>query len=157
MNRITRDDSSTRRFYRTNGSNTNSNNSIELTAEVDELIDNKAYRPRYRKLMREYPSELTALAKYARSQARPSRFFAKCCAVANWERTLRFIAKIAKVRRMAERVARKLQTDVTRFIYKQVWAGVNVERWADTAAEVGRDKTKYFAWLCRQEVMVRAT
>jgi hypothetical protein len=48
-------------------------------------------------------------------------------------------------------VARKLRTTVSRFIYQQIWRGVNVERWAATAAEVGRHKAKYFTWLCKQQ------
>jgi hypothetical protein len=50
-----------------------------------------------------------------------------------------------------ERVATKLKTAVTSFIYQQAWRGVNVERWADHAAEVGEHKGKYFTWLCRRE------
>jgi hypothetical protein len=28
---------------------------------------------------------------------------------------------------------------------------VNVERWADAAAEAGKHKAKYFTWLCKRE------
>src|SRR6266568_2201226 len=62
---------------------------------------------------------------------------------------LKFVAGLFRVRELAERVAKKLQTAVTGFIYQQVWRGVNVERWADTAAEAGEHKGKYFTWLCR--------
>jgi hypothetical protein len=42
------------------------------------------------------------------------------------------------------------------FIYKQIWRGVNVERWAVAAEEVrhdkpGQSKEKYFAWMCVNE------
>jgi hypothetical protein len=69
----------------------------------------------------------------------------------NWERTLKFLAELFRVRELAQRVATKLKTAVTAFIYQQVWRRVNVERWADTAVEVGEHKGKYFTWLCRRE------
>jgi len=42
------------------------------------------------------------------------------------------------------------------FVYKQIWAGRNVERWAVAAEEVSHDKPKQsrgrlFAYLCKQE------
>ena len=132
------------------------NSSIELPEEIDALIDNKAYRPRYKKLMRLYPRELIAWAQVARDQKQPSHYFAKGCAVAAWDRTLKFLAKLSKVQETAARVAQKLSTEVTKFIYRQVWQGANVERWADTAAEVGRHKGKHFAWLCKRELDARA-
>jgi hypothetical protein len=82
----------------------------------------------------------------------PSHYFAKGCKVGIWEeRTLKFLAELFAVRELAERVATKLKTAVTRYIYQQVWRGVNVERWADMAAEAGEHKAKYFTWLCRRE------
>jgi hypothetical protein len=130
--------------------------SIELPAEIDALIDNKSYRPRFQKLWRLYPQELVEWARVAIEKKGltepPSHYFAKGCKVGIWEeRTLKFLAELAKVRELAERVAAKLNTAVTRFIYQQVWRGVNVERWADMAAEVGEHKGKYFTWLCRRE------
>ena len=133
------------------GSVNNSNTSIEIPAAVDELIDNKAYYNKFRKLMRENPRELMALAEIAHTKAKPSRWFAVATAKANWERTLKFVNELFRVRELAERVAKKLKTVTTNFIYQQVWRGVNVERWADTAAEVGKDPAKYFTWLCRRE------
>ncbi len=126
--------------------------SIEIPAEVDALIDNKAYYNKFRKLMREYPQEIMALVELARHKDQPSHWFARVTAKKNWERTLKFVAGLFRVRELAERVAKKLQTAVTGFIYQQVWRGVNVERWADTAAEAGEHKGKYFTWLCRREL-----
>src|SRR6266540_7363183 len=134
------------------GSANNSITSIEIPAEVDELIDNKAYYNKFRKLMREYPQEIMALVELAHTKAQPSHWFARVTAKKNWERTLKFLSELFKVRELAERVAKKLQTAVTGFIYQQVWRGVNVERWADTAAEVGEHRGKYFTWLCRREL-----
>src|SRR6266511_6119336 len=133
------------------GSASNNITSIEIPAEVDALIDNKAYYNKFRKLMREYPREIMVLAELARTKTQPSRWFATVTAKNNWERTLKFLAELFRVRELAKRVAEKINTAVTGFIYQQVWRGVNVERWADTAAEVGEHRAKYFAWLCRRE------
>jgi hypothetical protein len=133
------------------GSAGNNITSIEIPAAVDQLIDNKAYYNKFRKLMREYPREIMALVELAHTKAQPSRWFATVTAKKNWERTLKFLAELFRVRELAERVADKLNTAVTNFIYQQVWRGVNVERWAATAAEVGEHKAKYFTWLCRRE------
>jgi hypothetical protein len=133
------------------GSVNNSITSIEIPAEVDALIDNKAYYNKFRKLVREYPKEILTLAELASTKDRPSHWFARVTAKKNWERTLKFLAELFRVRELAERVAKKLSITVTSFIYQQVWRGVNVERWADTAAEVGEHRAKYFTWLCRRE------
>jgi len=101
-------------------------------------------------------SRLLELAEIARTKDKPAFWFAAACSKAEWERTLKFLAKLAEVQKTAVQVAQKLRTDVTKFIYQQVWLGVNVERWADTAAEVGKRKAAYFAWLCRREVQARA-
>ena len=93
-----------------------------------------------------------AWAQVARNQKNVRPLVRKSLFNGEWDRTLKFLAKLVKVQETAERVAQKLGTEVTKFIYRQIWRGVNVERWADTAAEVGRHKGKYFAWLCRREV-----
>src|SRR6266542_4591169 len=132
--------------------------SVELPAEIDALIDDKRYLPRFKKLWRLYPQQLLAWAKVARKQEHltepPSHYFAKGCKVGIWEeRTLKFLAKLFKIEQAAERVAQKLRMEVTNFIYKQLWRGVNVERWADIARETrhdkpGQSKARHFAWLC---------
>src|SRR6266516_1531826 len=129
---------------------------VELPAEIDALIDDKRYLPRFKKLWRLYPRELVAWAKVARGHRSltepPSHYFAKGCKVGRWEeQTLKFLAKLAKVEQMAERVAQKLRIEVSKYIYQQIWRGVNVERWADMAAETGRHKARYFAWWCKRE------
>ena len=63
--------------------------------------------------------------------------------------TLEWVKRLFKVRELAQRVAEKLRTTVSGFIYQQIWRGANVERWAGTAAEGGRHKAKYFTWLCK--------
>jgi len=44
------------------------------------------------------------------------------------------------VAQKAEQIARRLGTQINNFIYKQIWRGVNVERWAVAAEEVRHDK-----------------
>jgi len=69
---------------------------------------------------------------------------------------LPYFAKLKEVARKAEAVARRLGTQINKFIYKQIWKGVNVERWAIAAQEVrhnkpGQSREKYFAWPCVNE------
>jgi hypothetical protein len=132
-----------------------------LPREIDDLIDTtgKQYRRKYRSMIKQgYLRQLLQLVRYTRSMEAegklredPCHFFAKYAKKDNWKRTLEHLAKLAKVQETAVRVAAKLRSEVTKFIYREVWRGVNVERWADTAAEVGRNRPAYFAWLCRRE------
>jgi len=142
------------------------NTSIELPQEIKELITGsdfwvEAKTNRYKKLIREgHLDKLLHLAKMAHTQAtreHPSHWFAKACSKARWEKyTLPYFAKLKEVARKAEHVARRLGTKVNNFIYKQIWNGVNVERWAVAAQEIRHDKPgqsreKHFAWLCANE------
>src|SRR6266571_731685 len=74
------------------GGVSNNITSIEIPAEVDELIDNKAYRNKFHSLMRQYPREIMALVELAHGKTQPSRWFATVTAKRNWERTLKFLA-----------------------------------------------------------------
>ena len=143
-------------------SNTTNNTSIELPEEIKALITGNEYwvnakSNRYRKLIREgHLEKLLELSKMAHSKHNPANWFAKACSKAAWERTLAYFAKLAEVAHKAERVARRIGTKVNKFIYKQIWKGVNVERWAITAEEIRHDKPgqsreKHFAWLCLNE------
>jgi hypothetical protein len=155
------------------------NTSIELAPEIDALIDNKAYRNKFKSLLREgYLQELLELADIALSKDKPSRWYAKATKTkpapgqedqpTMWERSLDYLAKLHNVQVMAMLVAAKLGTAVTKGIYKQIWRGANVERWADTVAEMKQlagqkpagkrairqdtDPAKYFMWLCSREL-----
>lgn len=70
-------------------------NGQELPEDIDELIDNKAYRPRVRLLCREHGLKyVRKLAELARRQdvAKPSHYFAKAYSVKNWhEKTLQVL------------------------------------------------------------------
>lgn len=135
------------------------NSSIELPAEIDSLIDNKAFRNRYRKLIREgHLADLLELAELARERATeqsPSHWFAKACSVKHWEaQTMPFLARLRQVRATAERVAERLSTGVTNLLYQLIWRGVNVERWSALAVESshakpGQGVMQHFVWLCK--------
>lgn len=139
--------------------------SIELPQEIKELISGsdfwvKAKTNRYKKLIREgHIEKLLQLAKMARDKNNPANWFAKVCSKVAWERTLAYFAKLAEVRQKAENVAQRIGTEVNKFIYKQIWKGVLVERWAVKAQETKHDKpnqsrVKYFAWLCTHEKLI---
>lgn len=149
--------------------NLTNNTSIELPAEIKKLTIGsdywvKAKTNRYRKLIRDgHLDTLLRLAAEAKSKDNPAHWFATVCSKAQWERTLAYLAKVVNVAQTADRVARRLGTRVSRFIYKQIWNGVNVERWAVQAEEVRHDKPgqgrmQHFAWLCchERELLSRA-
>lgn len=131
--------------------------SIELPPQFDGLNTGwenmqLAKARRYRMLIRQgHLSKLLKLAEIARTKEKPDRWFATAASKAKWERTLDYLSKLVTVVETVERVARKLGVAVNGFIYKQAWKGINVERWADLARESGKDKGKYFAWLCLRE------
>lgn len=143
--------------------NTTNNTSIELPQEIKVLITGTdfwvlAKTNRYKKLIREgYLDKLLQLAREARTKDNPANWFARACSKARWEKyTLPYFAKLKEVARKAETVARRLGIKINKFIYKQIWKGVNVERWAVAAEEMRHDKPgqsreKHFAWLCLHE------
>lgn len=143
------------------------NISIELPQAIDDLIDNKMYRNKFKKLVREgHLRDLLELAALARTKDHPSHWFARATKTTaapgqegkptNWQRALNYLAKLRQVAMTAERVARRIGTKVSKFIYKQIWNGVSVERWAIQAEEMrhdkpGQSKLKHFVWLCLHE------
>lgn len=146
--------------------NVTNDTSIELPPEISVLITGSDYwvnakTNRYKKLVREgHLDKLLHLACEARTKDNPANWFAAACSKARWEQyTLPYLAKLAEVAHKAEQVALRLGTRVSRFIYKQIWKGVNVERWAVQAEEMRHDKPgqsrlKHFAWLCQHEEML---
>ncbi len=136
--------------------------SIELPSAITNLITGNEYwvtakSNRYRKLIREgCLDDLLELAKLALKKDNPAHWFAKVCSVKAWERTLDFLKKLNNVRKKAALVTQRIGDGLTNFVYKQIWAGKNVERWAVAAEEVRHDKPdqsigKLFAYLCKQE------
>jgi hypothetical protein len=137
----------------------------ELPAAIKQLITGNDYwilakSNRYKKLIREgHLEKLLELATMAHSKDNPANWFAKACSKAAWDRTLTYFTKLKEVAETAEIVARRISTSVNKFIYKQIWNGVNVIRWAIAAEEVahakpGQSKEKHFSWLCVHEKQI---
>lgn len=62
----------------------------ELPQAVLDLIDNKVFLPRHRRLQREHGDKvLLKLAEMAQTKGRPSHWYAKVTSVAQWETTLK--------------------------------------------------------------------
>ena len=149
-------------------SETTNNTSIELPQEIKELITGSDYwieakTNRYKMLIRQgYGQLLMRLACEARAKHHPANWFATVCSKANWQQTLDYAKKLADVAKQATYTAQKLGTDVTKFIYKQVWKGVNTIRLACLVAEMphdkpGQNRLKHFAWLCKHGEELYAT
>lgn len=147
------------------------NTSIELPEEIKSLTVGidwlvKAKTNRYKMLIRQgYLQHLLYLAHMARTKKdirNPANWFANVCSVKKWEsQTLPFLKKAFAAAKQAAYTAQKLGTDVTRFIYKQVWRGIGTIHLACLAAEMPHDKPgqsmlKHFAWLCANEYQQKA-
>ena len=142
----------------------------ELPKEISSLITGsdywiKAKTNRYKWLIRQgHLQDLLTLAQHARENATqedPSHYFAHVCSKKQWEQyTLPFLAKRKAADHKAEAVVRRLGTAVAGFIkmvYKQIWKGANVERWACLAVEAphkkpGQSVLQHFNWLCAREL-----
>jgi hypothetical protein len=127
--------------------------SIELPAEIEALIDNKMFRPKFRKLIRDgHVRDLLELAEIAHTKGRPSHWFATVTAKANWDKTREFLSQLHKVAEAAQQVMSRLSvpTQHLRAVYKACWkVRGNVDRITAKAAETAKGDTfKYFCWLC---------
>lgn len=140
----------------------NDNTSIELPAAITSLTTGNEYwvtakSNRYKKLIREgHLDDLLELAALALTKNNPANWFAKVCSVKAWERTLDFLKKLNDVRKKAAQVTKRIGEGMATFVYKQIWVGRNVERWAVAAEEVAHNKPnqskeRLFAYLCKQE------
>lgn len=137
------------------------NTSIEVPAAIQQLNTGSEYwvnlkTKRYKKLIRDgHLADLLELTALALTKSKPENWFAKVASVKAWERTLDFLKKRHAVLRRAEQVAERIGTNMAekmkKFVYKQLWAGKSVERHAVAAQELGENRHKLFAWLCRQE------
>lgn len=139
------------------------NTSIEATdlpKEIQALITGseywlKAKTNRYKKLVRDgHLNDLLKLAELAQAKDAPANWFARVASKAQWDRTLEFLSKLRQVAQNAAEVARRLaaRPEQMKAIYKACWRfGSSVIQRAVTAEETGRDKFKYFNWLCRYQ------
>ena len=145
-------------FYRTKAGK--SPNSIEATPVppkiIDDLIDNKLFRRKFNFLIRKgHLQDLLDLAELAQDRDTPSRWFAKATRTkpvpgeenrpTYWERSLKYLAKLRKVRRMASEVADRIKApaDRMKLVYKAVWRhGERAVQMAVTAAETAVTKKR---------------
>lgn len=138
------------RLYRDKVSTTN--NSIELPEEIDNLIDNKMYRNKFKKMVREgHLNDLMQLAEIAITKNQPSHWFAKVTSKARWDSTLEWLSKLREVVTNVAEIARKINIPLNgqKAVFKACWKLNSVAvRHAITASEVGKDPFKYFNWLC---------
>ncbi|MCA9313040.1 hypothetical protein KDA08_01800 [Candidatus Saccharibacteria bacterium] len=79
------------------------NGDVALPSEILNLVDNKMYLPRHRKLARDYGVDwLLKLTELANTKAKPSRWYAKVTGTKNWKQTetmlMNLFKKIDKVR-----------------------------------------------------------
>lgn len=127
------------------------NISIELPADIENLIDNKAFRNKFKRLIKDgFESQLHELAAMAAEKDKPSRWFAVVTGKKCWERTMQMLAKLHQVVQNATEVAKRVMASSAQMkpIYKACWRlGDNVLKHAITAQETGRNRFKYFCWL----------
>lgn len=143
-------------LYRDTASKTSGNNSIELPKEIDDLIDNKMYRNRYKRLIRDgHLADLLELAALAVTKTKPSHWFARICSVRRWDGTLAWLRKAREVAQNAAEVARRLalRSDQLKAVYKACWhLNSSVISKAVLADEIvtakGGNRLRLFNYLC---------
>ncbi|MER0445976.1 hypothetical protein ABR738_15645 [Streptomyces sp. Edi4] len=141
-----------RQFYRRNEGK-NALSSIEegeIPQVVDELIDNKMYRNKFKALIRRgHLQDLLDLVEVAHTKEKPSRWFASVTAKKCWERTLDFLAKMREVQRVVQEVRKRITVPAKSVgaVFKAAWRHrQGAVRFAVTAAETG--KTHPFGLFC---------
>ncbi|MFG2681783.1 hypothetical protein [Streptomyces sp. NPDC048392] len=150
-----------RQFYRRNDG-VNALSSIEegeIPQAVDDLIDNKMYRNKFKSLIRRgHLQDLLDLVEVAQTKERPSRWFATVTAKKCWERTLDFLKKLREVQRVVKEVSQRLRVpskDVGA-VFKAAWRHKQgAIRFAVTAAETG--KRHPFGLFCKLALNPKTT
>ncbi len=139
------------------------NSSIELPAEIQELVTGSDYwrrakENRYRKLIREgHLADLLELARLAPEKAtkeHPSHWFAAWASKKNWDKTLATLANWRKAAQVVAEVAERIVAPAKHIkaVYAAYWrCGGNILPQAIKAQETARDGAfKYFCWLTRE-------
>ncbi|NDZ93308.1 hypothetical protein G3I13_01855 [Streptomyces sp. SID6673] len=132
----------------------------ELPAEVDELINNKAYLPRHRKLQRLHGDRV--LLKVAelchgkdgkgRRINDPQKYYARMTSLASWNRTLTTVKRLLAATERAVAIMQKLGADpqwlrwYVGVVYRNSEA--TVAQWVERATAAKRGSPpRLFAWL----------
>lgn len=135
-------------------------NVVEIPEAIDALIDNKMYRNKFKSLIRKgHLQDLLDLAEVAEGKDNKSHWFARATRTTpvpgregkptHWERSLKFIAKLRQVRRIAEQIKNRIKVpaDSMNAVFKAAWRHQQgALRFAVTAAEVG--KIHQFGLFC---------
>lgn len=132
----------------------------DLPTEVDELINNKAYRPRHNKLRRLHGDRiLLKVAELCHGKDGkgvkindPQKYYARITSLENWDRTLQTVKRLLAATDRAAIVMRRLGADPQ---WLQWYVGVvyrnseaTVAQWVERATGAKRGSpAKLFAWL----------
>ncbi|MFC8852937.1 hypothetical protein ACFT5D_07775 [Streptomyces sp. NPDC057144] len=150
-----------RQFYRRNDG-VNALSSIEegeIPQAIDDLIDNKNFRNKFKALIREgHLQDLLDLVEIAPTKDKPSRWFATVTSKKNWERTLDFLKKLREVQRVVKEVSQRLRVPAKDVgaVFKAAWRHKQgAIRYAVTAAETGRRHP--FGLFCKLALNPKAT
>ena len=140
-----------RQFYRRNvGETTVTSIEGEIPQVVDDLIDRKMYRNKFKALIRRgHLQDLLDLVEVAATKEKPSHWFATVTAKKCWERTLEFLAKLREVQRIAKEIGNRIKVPANSVgaVFKAAWRHKQgAVRMAVTAAETG--KTHPFGLFC---------
>lgn len=138
--------------------------SDELPGEVVELISNKAYLPRHRKLQRLYGDKiLLKVVEMCHGKdgkgkkiTVPAAYYARVTSLANWDRTLATVKKLLAAVRRATEIMDKLGADPTwlqwyvSVVYRHSEA--QVASWLERATTAKKGSPpKLFAWFVGRE------
>lgn len=133
----------------------------EIPEAIDALIDNKMFRNKFKALIRKgHLQDLLDLAEVAEGKDNKSHWFARATRTTPlpghegkptyWERSLKFLAKLRQVRRIAEQIGNRIKVPQGSMnaVFKAAWRHQQgALRFAVTAAEVG--KIHQFGLFCK--------
>ncbi|NQD41429.1 hypothetical protein [Glutamicibacter halophytocola] len=126
----------------------------ELPKAVLDLIDNKAYLPRHKKLKRLYGDKvLLKLAELAATKGKPSHWYAKVTSIEKWEQTFEMVKTLIANSRRALVAMEKLGAEAS-FLpwYIKTVAALSEAQVAGFIERATRAKSppKLFAYLSKQ-------
>lgn len=136
--------------YRVKGNIGNDAEENDLPPQIDDLIDNKNFRNKYRKMIRDgHLKQLLRLSEIAHDKDNPSHWFAKMCKKSLWENTIEWLKKLDRVARQARQIADRLGVgnEQMHVIYKACWMRSDALLQAIKAEEIGKVPFKLFNWL----------
>lgn len=132
----------------------------ELPASIVDLVDNKAYLPRHRKLQRIYGDHiLLKVAELCHGKDgdgkpinKPANYYARLTSLKNWDRTLQTVKRLLAATERALVVMKKLDAEpqwlrwYVGVVYRNSEAAV--AQWVERATSAKRGSPqKLFAWL----------